>query len=249
MKRWILIALLAGASLFLYLLFSTTSTNLHLAEAALSSYIQQLDTTKTELAVKKGELADTKTELESTVAELASTETELQATKDSSLSAETELASALDSLSTTRAELDEKETELTELQVNYEGLMSGHGYTIEDPTYSEMMRFLEDDDTDKAEYVKGEYECTEFSTDLCNRAEETGIRCAYVSIRFPGGRGHAIVAFNTMDKGLIYIEPQYDDLVEIEIGEPFYKCVVPSGDYTYEKPAQDDTIEKVLVAW
>ena len=180
---------------------------------------------------------------------LAGTEMELQATEEGRQSAETELAATLDRLTTTQAELDDKEIELSELQINYEGLMTGHGYTITDPSYNDMLRFLEDDDTDEAEYITGEYECIEFTTDLCNRAEEKGIRCAYVSVRFPDGRGHAIVAFNTIDKGLIYIEPQYDDLVNIVIGKPFHKCVVPKEGVTYVKPSHDDTIEEVLIAW
>jgi hypothetical protein len=249
MKRWILIVLLAGVSLSLYLLYFNASTQLRVSRAELESAQTQLDSTRAELKATEGELATTKTELESTNVKLFTTGTELQATKNDLQSAETELASALDSLDTAQAELDEKETALTELQVNYEGLMAGHGYTIKDPTYNEMLQFIADDDTDKTEYIEDEYECTGFATDLCNRAEEKGIRCAYVSIRFPGGRGHAIVAFNTIDKGLVYIEPQYDDLVEIEIGKPFYQCVVPSGSYTYEKPAQDDTILEVMVAW
>ncbi len=249
MKRWILIVLLVGASLSLYLLYFNASTQLHMSRAELNSTQTKLDSTKTELKATEGELAATKTELESAMIELASIGTELQATKTDLRSAETELASTLDSLDIAQAELDEKESALNELQINYEGLMAGHGYTIKDPTYTEMVRFIANDDTDKAEYIKGEYECTEFSTDLCNRAEEEGLRCAYVSIRFPGGRGHAIVAFNTIDKGLVYVEPQYDDLVEIEIGKPFYQCVVPSGSYTYEKPAEDDTILEVMVAW
>ena len=249
MKRWLIIILLAGASIFSYLLYFTTSAQLHTVEAELNSTQKQLASVQTGLAATTGELDATKTELESTVVALASTEIELRATKEGLRSAETELAATLDRLSTTQAKLDDKESELSELQVNYEGLMTGHGYTIKDPSFKEMLRFLEEDDTDKAEYVKGEYECIEFTTDLCNRAEENGIRCAYVSVRFPDGRGHAIVAFNTIDKGLIYIEPQYDDLVNIVIGKPFYKCVVPKEGVTYVKPSHDDTILEVLVAW
>jgi hypothetical protein len=249
MKRWLIIVLLAGASLFLYLLYFNTDTQLYAFEAELNSTRTQLDSAETGLAATKGELDATKTGLESTVLALSVTEIELQATKEGLRAAETEMASTLDRLSTTQVELDDREIELSELQINYEGLMTGHGYTIKDPTYKEMLRFLEDDDTDEAEYITGEYECIEFTTDLCNRAEEKGIRCAYVSVRFPGGRGHAIVAFNTIDKGLIYIEPQYDDLVEIEIGQPFYKCVVPKEGIVYVKPSYDDTIEEVLVAW
>ena len=63
-----------------------------------------------------------------------------------------------------RSELDEKEAELADLQTSYDGLMAGHGYTIKDPTYKEMMSFISDDDTDKAEYIVDEYECTDFAT-------------------------------------------------------------------------------------
>lgn len=249
MKRWLTIILLAGASLFLYLLYFNSNTELHTVEAELTSTQEQLDSAKTGLAATEGELNATKTELQSTVIALDSTKIKLQTMEETWQSAETELAATLDRLSTAQAELDDRETELSELQINYEGLMAGHGYTIKDPSYNDMLRFLEDDDTDKAEYIEDEYECIEFTTDLCNRAEEKGIRCAYVSVRFPDGRGHAIVAFNTIDKGLIYIEPQYDDLVNIVIGKPFYKCVVPKEGVTYVKPSHDDTILEVLVAW
>ena len=249
MKRWVLIALLGGLSIFLYLLFFNVSTQLDMSRAELDATQTQLASTRTELKTTEEELVAVNTELESTNARLSTIGVELQATKNDLQSTETELASVLDNLDTAQAELDEKETALAELQVNYEGLIAGHGYTIKDPTYTEMMRFIADDDTDKAEYIEDEYECTGFATDLCNRAEEKGIRCAYVSIRFPDGRGHAIVAFNIIDKGLVYVEPQYDDLVEIEIGKPFYQCAVPAGNYTYEKPAQDDTILEVMVAW
>ena len=249
MKRWIIIVILAGASLFFYLNFLNTNAQLYTVEAELNSIKVQMESTRTEMEATKGEVDATKTELEVVMVKIASTETELQSIKGQLQSAETELASTSASLGTIQPETDEKETELVELQISYEGLMTGHGYTITDPTYSEMMRFLKDDDTDKVEYIKGEYECTGFATDLCNRAEEKGIRCGYVSIRFPDGRGHTIVAFDTIDKGLIYFEPQYDDLVEIEIGKPFYQCVVPSGGYTYEKSDQDDTILEVLIAW
>jgi hypothetical protein len=249
MIRWIIICILAGLSVFSYFLYSNASVELGLTQAELSATQTQLSATQNEMGTAKGELGATKTELEATTTRLATTETELKTTEGELQSAETELAAALDTASTVRSELDEKESELTELQTSYDGLMAGHGYTIKDPTYKEMIRFISDDDTDKSKYITGEYECTDFATRLCNNAEEKGIRCAYVSIRFPGGKGHAIVAFNTIDKGLIYIEPQYDDLVNIVIGKPFYKCVVPEEGVVYEKPAQDDTIEKVLVAW
>ena len=249
MIRWIIISILAGLSVFSYFLYSNATAELGVTRAALSATETQLAATQYELGTAKGELDATKTELATNAASLAATETKLKVTEDGLRSAETELASALNTVSKTQSELDEKEDELAELQTSYDGLMAGHGYTIKDPTYKEMMRFISSDDTDKAEYIVGEYECTDFATRLCNNAEAKGIRCAYVTIRFPGGKGHAIVAFNTIDRGLTYIEPQYDDLVDILIGKPFHKCVVPEEGVVYQKPAQDDTIEKVLVAW
>jgi len=256
MKRWIMLAILAGASLFLFLLFNNTSAQLYSVKAELNSTQTQLDLTKTELdstqtqlESTKAKLASTETELRSAEMELAATEMELQSLTDRLKSVETELAAALDSLDTVQAKLEEKEAELAELQINYDGLMAGHGYTIKDPSYRDLMRFLAEDDTDKLTYIEGEYECTEFATTLCNRAEDEGIRSGYVTISFPDGKGHAIVAFNTIDKGLIYIEPQHDDLVEIVIGKPFHECIVPKPGYYYIKPPYDDTIEKVLVAW
>jgi hypothetical protein len=263
MKRWIIIGILVGLCISLFWLSSNTNAQLHTVKAEFNSTQAELDltrteleatkgeldSTETELALTKGELDSTKTGLEATSIKLGTTEVELQSTKEELHSVETELASTLDSLSTIQAELDVTRDTLTDLEISYEGLMTGHGYIIKDPTYNEMMRFLKADDTDEAEYIKGEYECTEFATDLCNSAEEEGIRCAYVTLKFPRGVGHAIVAFDTIDKGLIYIEPQYDDLVKVEIGKYFHKCVVPGAGYLFEKPDFDDTIEEILIAW
>lgn len=50
---------------------------------------------------------------------------------------------------------------------------------------------------------------------LNNNAEDEGFRAAYVYIEFPGDRAHSVAAFDTVDRGLIFIEPQYDDEVEL----------------------------------
>ncbi|MFC2001092.1 hypothetical protein ACFLUZ_01145 [Chloroflexota bacterium] len=270
MKRWIIISILSCLCLFLFLLFSNTSAQLHTVRASFNSTQTELESTKgtlvstkTELESTKGALVSTKTELESTKGALVSTKTELESTKGTLVSTKTELesterelssnkielATTLDSLSTMQAELDNTRDELTELEISHQGLMTGHGYTIKDPSYNEMTRFLSTDDTDQTEYIEGEYECTEFAMDLCNRAEEQNIRCAFVSLRFPGKIGHAIVAFNTIDEGLIYIEPQHDDLVKVEINKQYYTCVVPKSGTYYEKPDYDDTIKKVQIVW
>jgi hypothetical protein len=47
-----------------------------------------------------------------------------------------------------------------------------------------------------------------------------GYRCGFVYIEF-GDSAHAIACFNTTDSGLIYVEPQTDEIVTIAIGQQY----------------------------
>jgi hypothetical protein len=125
---------------------------------------------------------------------------------------------------------------------------AGHGYTLRDPTCAEAVAFIHEDRTDENTYVEDTYVCSHFSRDVCNNAEEKGLRCAYVEIRYPGG-GHAIVAFNTTDQGLIYFDTITDERAKPVIGKRYYRCVEPKPGYYYEEPSFDDTIMDILVIW
>jgi hypothetical protein len=91
---------------------------------------------------------------------------------------------------------------------------------LANPTYKEMKEFLAGDETDSNPYVVGEYVSFDFAVELNNNAEANGIRVAYVAI-FAKEWGHGMVAFETIDKGLIFIEPQSDKEVRLVIGEPY----------------------------
>jgi hypothetical protein len=134
-----------------------------------------------------------------------------------------------------------------------EGVASalGHGYTLRDPTYAEVLSFLDEDRTDENEYIEdtyGVYVCSHFARDAGNNAELEGFRCAFVEIRFID-TGHAIIAFNTVDRGLLYFDPITDERVIPEIGKRYYQCVIPDPGHYYEEPSIDDTIMDVLVIW
>jgi len=88
------------------------------------------------------------------------------------------------------------------------------------PTYAEMMEFLKADGTDEKPFISGEYVCFDYSAELNNNADAAGIRAAYVRIRSEEW-GHAVVAFETVDRGLVFIEPQSDMEVELVIGEAY----------------------------
>ena len=119
---------------------------------------------------------------------------------------------------------------------------TGQGFDLHNPTYQEMKDFLEQDNTDSNEFVEDSYVCTDFSATINNHAEAQGIRCAVVYLIYPEA-GHTIIAFDTIDKGLIYIEPQFDHEVKIEIGKHY------STLNDYSPPNVDDRIQRFLVIW
>jgi len=196
----------------------------------------ELETTQGELLSTQSVLAVSQSSLASTQSELTSTQTELASTSKTLSLSQTTLASTQDDLASLN-------TEYVDLQTSYAGLMTGHGYTITDPTYRQMKNFLSSDRTDSRQYTKDEYECRHLAQDVCNNAEAEGIRCAYVSISFPSS-GHAIIAFHTIDRGLIYIEPQTDDEMRISEGNHYWQC---GGNWA--QPDYNDTIEEILVIW
>ena len=75
-----------------------------------------------------------------------------------------------------------------------------------DPTWDELISFLESDDTDEQPYIEDSFVCAEFAEMLHNNAEASGIKAAYVGVDFVVGEGHAINTFNTTDKGLVYVD-------------------------------------------
>jgi hypothetical protein len=91
--------------------------------------------------------------------------------------------------------------------------------------------------------------CSHFSRDVCNNAEAAGIRCAVVELRYVSGNGHLIVAFNTIDHGLVYFEPQSDEQAMPAIGKKYYTTIIPKPGYYYSPPSQDDTIEDMVLIW
>jgi hypothetical protein len=119
---------------------------------------------------------------------------------------------------------------------------TGHGFCLKDPTYAEAVAFIHSDHTDRNYYDDDSYVCSHFSRDVCNNAEAQGFRCAFVELRYSDS-GHSIIAFDTIDRGLVYFEPQFDDEVRVEIGRGYSQL----NDYAI--PYWDDVIQDVLVIW
>jgi hypothetical protein len=88
-----------------------------------------------------------------------------------------------------------------------------------DTTWSQLVSFLFADDTDKQPYIPDLFVCSDFAALLHNKAEAMGIKAAYVSVDFIDGPSHAINAFNTTDRGLVFIDSTGPGFVETASGD------------------------------
>lgn len=107
------------------------------------------------------------------------------------------------------------------------------------PTYSEVIKFLKADSTDKNSYNDG-YVCADYARDVHNHAEAAGYKCGFVIINFrDSGTGHACNAFDTTDKGRVYVDcTSFDNIVP----------VISSGsNYTPEPLDSDSYCEPIGV--
>jgi hypothetical protein len=114
---------------------------------------------------------------------------------------------------------------------------------LHNPTYKEMKDFLAQDPTNKLPYKSNERICTDFAAEVNNNAKKLGINCAIVYILY-GETGHSIVAFQTTDRGLIFIEPQFDDEVSLIIGKSYSQV-----NKYIKQDIQDDIVVRYLIGW
>jgi len=114
---------------------------------------------------------------------------------------------------------------------------------LHNPTYEELREFLARDKTDANLYIKGVYMCADFASDVNNNAELQGIRAAYVIIHAREW-SHAIVAFETADRGLVFVEPILDKQVNVAVGETYWWVTGAVGSTYY-----DSTVVEIEFIW
>ncbi len=97
----------------------------------------------------------------------------------------------------------------------------------------ELVNFIEDDHTNWNNYDPNYYVCLDFSKALVENARKQNIKAWVVLVMFYNQEtGHAFVAFETTDLGIVYIEPQGDNrYMVVEEGKPLcdswgvYECM------------------------
>jgi hypothetical protein len=127
-------------------------------------------------------------------------------------------------LCSTQLNLSETQIWLTSNQTQLSRMTSGYGYTLNDPTFNQMKAFLAQDQTDKHAYKAMKYNCFNFSADTVINASKEHIRCGIVYVML-FSTAHACVVFNTTDDGLVFVEPQTDELVNLQRGEAYWASI------------------------
>lgn len=182
-------------------------------------------------------------ELEETKSQLDSAQDQLDQKEARQMELEAELGSLRSQLSQQGTQLEELEAELVDLrnqlrlyqelgitvsegvQPFYLGIHLSNSPTAANPTWKQLKSFLLKDETDEKTYVPNTYMCSEFAEDVHDNAEATGIRAAWVAIDFEeGGAPHALNAFVTSDKGLIYVDCTGEGLLVPTLQESSLEC-------------------------
>jgi len=108
-------------------------------------------------------------------------------------------------------------------KINYMSHVSGRVTVMDNPnardvSYSEVLNFLLEDQTDKITYAENSFSCPDFSQTLQHNAEMKGIQCAWVYVDLLEIIDHSCNAFMTTDRGLIFID---DSGVVTNLTHPF----------------------------
>lgn len=199
----------------------------------------ELESVQSELTSTQSDLGSTKQTLTSTQSDLSSTKQELALAELTLVSKQSELSSTRKSLTLTQGELERAEEEImlyketfgadvfSDIQPPF--IKGGSGVPLDrqinlnnnptatNPTWRELITFLFADPTDDEYYDKTLFNCTNFAEMLHNNAEAAGIKCAFVTVSFESEEvGHALNAFRTADKGLVYVDCVGMDITHIE---------------------------------
>jgi len=93
-----------------------------------------------------------------------------------------------------------------------------------DPTKAEVERFILWDETDEIEYDLSSWTCGNYMQTVHTNAERVGMRC-YMVVVSPvdqNQKPHGLVAFNTTDAGMVYVDCVGGDYwVECSVGRRY----------------------------
>lgn len=159
---------------------------------------------------------------------------EKKSVKNEFLNTQNKLNNSNSQLAEFEAELFQYEKNLQENYSELQNLTSGDKYHLHDPLWDEIIEFSSSNqDFDIIEII--------------NNLKDEGIKCAYVYIQTEI-RIFELIGINTLDYGMLYIEPGTYYLVYPEIDRGYYDCVIDLP-YGPSEPEDNDIIERIMVIW
>lgn len=130
-----------------------------------------------------------------------------------------------------QANNDKLQKDYRQLQADHKKLQEDYDRFVErvrksstqNISWAELQEVLIREDTDKMEYIPDKFDSQGFVLSLRDRLSRYGIRCAYVSVGFSDSDvGHALNAFETTDKGLVFVDcVGGDKIAYVEKGKPY----------------------------
>lgn len=105
-------------------------------------------------------------------------------------------------------------------------------YLVHNVTYVRIMKMLDNSNVKTAAQLNNEF-------------EDAGIRSGYVWVKYArgGGHGRALVAFDTIDKGIIFVIPWSHQIVHPEVGGNLFVLLnIPPDGF-------DGTITSITISW
>jgi len=214
-------------------------------------------------------LAQTRSELSVLRIEKEALEINLETAEDALAETEEDLASVQQELGSAELTISSLESELelykdtwgsvvsSGIQPPYQDADIVNREATSNPTWAKLLDFLLMDETDEHVYVSGVYMCGDFARDVHNNAERAGIRAAYVAVELAGDY-HALNAFKTTDKGLVFIDctgisqsgpSNCDKTVTVKLGKSYVpRSLFPESGWsvTWENMG---TVRDVEIYW
>jgi hypothetical protein len=147
-----------------------------------------------------------------------------------------------------------------EIGGDYHNIMMYNRSTAKDPTYAEMIAFLWQDVSDQEPYITNYFVCADYAEQVQHNAAARNIRCAWVGIELVNETGHACNAFNTLDRGLIFVDCTrgssiinhndhnvWDTESIIEVGKPYKMINLYDAKSSWYEPR--GTIKSYNITW
>jgi len=95
---------------------------------------------------------------------------------------------------------------------------AGRSYTLRDPTFSELEEFLKNDETETLRWSPEGYSPVDLAAKLKENAAKAGLRCGLALVYHEAGLS-ILNCFNTVDKGIVYVEPWNDRTFTLKPGD------------------------------